>query len=272
MNDKELYKLLEEEIRTIDLSTVNTEMNKGQEIAIIALEDTVVSGINIVKNLLKIVDEEAIIKVINPDGFFIEENDIIAIIKAKMATLLQVERLIHNVIESMSAIASKVNFYVKQLSDTNVKLIDTRHNVPGSRYITKLAFLDGGGINHYGNLSDHVFLNSRHKALYGSFSNAINIIKNNIDQNIKCTIEVDNENDFFDAIKSDCQIVTMKEFSAKEVSKLLDNNHYNQLIELRIDSNNQQFNDYIHTGIDFISVSEITKGYDFKKILIKYIK
>ena len=272
MNEKELYKILEEEIRTIDLSTVNTEMNEDQEIAIIALEDTVVSGIDVVKRLLKIIDNEAIIKVINPDGFLIEENDIIAIIKAKLATLLQVELLIDNIVESMSAIATKVNFYVNQLVDTNIKLIDTRHNVPGSRYLTKQAFLDGGGINHYGNLSDHVFLNSRHKALYGSFNNAISIINNSIDQNVKYTIEVDTENDFFEAIKSECQLITMKNFDAEDVTRLLNSNYYNQLIEVRVDSNIQQFSDYIHTGVNFISASEITKAYNFKKILIKYIK
>ena len=169
-----------------------TAMGKSQ---LIIKEDGVLAGVEMAKRIFHKFDPTLKINVLINDGAEVKKGDIAFTVEGKVQSLLQTERLVLNVMQRMSGIATTTHKYVKELEGTNTRVLDTRKTTPGMRMMEKEAVKIGGGVNHRIGLFDMILLKDNHVDFAGGIEAAITRAKNYLAQkgkNLKIEIEVRN--------------------------------------------------------------------------------
>ncbi len=191
------------------------------------------------------------------------------IVSGRVRSLLQTERLMLNIMQRMSGIATTTSRYVERLKGTKTRVLDTRKTTPGLRMLEKAAVKIGGGCNHRIGLFDMILLKDNHVDFAGGISNAINrcheyLKKNNLD--LKIEIEVRNFDELQQAI--DCggiNRIMLDNFTPDDTRKAV------EIIAGRYETESSggitfdTLRDYAECGVDFISVGALThsvKGLD----------
>ncbi len=267
--DKIISDALAEDIPSIDITTDNLFTDEVSEGIFIAKEDGVLSGIEILKRVFQMIDETVYIKVINFDGNFVENGDIIAIITGKTASILKGERLALNILQRMSGIATLTKKFVDEINNNHTVILDTRKTTPNFRVLEKLAVVHGGGINHRFSLSDQVMIKDNHIKAAGSIDNAVKIIKEKIDHNIKIEVEVETFEQFLEAINTDCDIIMLDNMNNSIMKKCVDANN-GKLLEASGNMVLDRIKEVSEIGIDFISVGALTHSYKAMDISLKF--
>ena len=113
------------------------------------------------------------VQVLIEDGSHVKKGDIAMIVSGKVRSLLQTERLMLNIMQRMSGIATTTNKYVELLKGTKTHVLDTRKTTPGMRMLEKQAVKIGGGVNHRIGLFDMILLKDNHVDFAGGINNAI---------------------------------------------------------------------------------------------------
>ena len=268
--DKIIYDALEEDIPTLDITSDNLLHNEQGEAILIAKENGVVSGINIVQRLFQVLDDEVFVKVINYDGTYIEENDIIAIISGNLHTILKGQRLALNFIQRMSGIATKTKSFVDQVEDTFVKIIDSRNTTPNFRYLEKIAVNHGGGGNSRRNLSEQVSITQNHIEVVGSASKAVELLSERTDQSINIEVEVNTFEQFLEVIHTKCDIIIFRDMMHESIRKCCTHNT-NKLVGTYL-VNTDELKTVSKTGVDFIIIDELTHSYNLLDIKLNITK
>ena len=111
------------------------------------------------------------------DGTEVKPGDVAMIVEGKVQSLLQTERLMLNVMQRMSGIATMTRKYARQLEGTHTRVLDTRKTTPGMRILEKMAVKIGGGVNHRIGLFDMILLKDNHVDFAGGIDKAINRAK-----------------------------------------------------------------------------------------------
>lgn len=268
--DKIIIDALKEDIPTIDITTDNLFTNETSEGIFIAKQNGVLSGVLVMKRVFELLDKNVYIKVINSDGTYVENGDIIAIISGKTASILKGERVALNLMQRMSGIATLTSLFVKAVGHFNAKILDTRKTTPNLRVIEKIAVLHGGGINHRFSLSDQVMIKDNHIRSAGSITSAVEIIRNKIDHNIKIEVEVEDFNQFLEALDTKCDIIMLDNMDNALTRKCVLANSGNKLIEASGNMILSRIREVAQTGVDFISVGALTHSYKSMDISLKF--
>src|SRR5574344_928385 len=169
-----------------------TEMGKSQ---LIIKEDGVLAGVEMARRVFKAFDPELKMTVFIEDGAEVKKGDIAFVVEGKVQSLLQTERLMLNIMQRMSGIATTTRKYVKQLEGTKTHVLDTRKTTPGMRMIEKEAVKIGGGVNHRIGLFDMILLKDNNVDFAGGIANSINRCHDYLKEkhlNLKIEIEVRN--------------------------------------------------------------------------------
>ncbi len=111
-------------------------------------EDGVLAGVEVAKEVFNIFDRDLRVEVFIHDGTHVKPGDVAFVVSGKVRSILQTERLVLNLMQRMSGIATITNSYVKLLEGTGTKVLDTRKTTPGMRIFEKQAVKIGGGENH----------------------------------------------------------------------------------------------------------------------------
>ena len=136
-------------------------------------ENGILAGIRVAVEIFRIFDEDLNCEIIRHDGEKIVPGDTGFIINGSQQSILKSERLILNIIQRMSGIATSTNQYVRRIEGTGAKILDTRKTSPGMRMLEKEAVRIGGGINHRMGLYDMIMLKDNHIVYAGSIEKAI---------------------------------------------------------------------------------------------------
>jgi nicotinate-nucleotide pyrophosphorylase (carboxylating) len=136
-------------------------------------QEGILSGVEIAKEVFLFLDPEVRIEIFIRDGTKIKSGDIAFIIKGKELSILKAERLVLNIMQRMSGIATQTASYVAELHGLKTKVLDTRKTTPGMRFLEKLAVKHGGGENHRMGLYDMILLKDNHIDYAGGLENAI---------------------------------------------------------------------------------------------------
>ena len=136
-------------------------------------EDGVLAGVEVAKRVFARFDPTLKVDVLINDGTEVKKGDIAMIVSGKIRSLLQTERLMLNIMQSMSGIATMTHKYVKLLEGTRTHVLDTRKTTPGMRMLEKQAVKIGGGVNHRIGLFDMILLKDNHIDFAGGIKNAI---------------------------------------------------------------------------------------------------
>ena len=173
-------------------------------------EDGILAGVEVAKRVFARFDPTLHVDVLIKDGSEVKKGDIAMIVSGKIRSLLQTERLMLNIMQRMSGIATMTHRYVKRLEGTKTKVLDTRKTTPGMRMLEKQAVKIGGGVNHRIGLFDMILLKDNHVDFAGGIKNAIGrchkyLTEKSLD--LKIEIEVRN----FDEIRQvlDCGELTV---------------------------------------------------------------
>lgn len=232
-------------------------------------EDGIIAGVDVAKEVFRRFDSTMQVDVLIKDGSRVKKGDIAMIVTGKTRSLLQTERLMLNIMQRMSGIATMTSKYVERLRGTHTNVLDTRKTTPGMRILEKQAVKLGGGMNHRIGLFDMILLKDNHIDFAGGISNAINrcheyLKQNNL--NIKIEIEVRNFNELQQVI--DCggvDRVMLDNFSVSDTKKAVEK--INGLFETESSGGItiETIRDYAEAGVDFVSVGALThsvKGLD----------
>lgn len=232
-------------------------------------EDGVLAGVEVAKEVFRRFDPELKVEVLMNDGTRVKKGDIAMIVTGRVRSLLQTERLMLNIMQRMSGIATTTSRYVDRLKGTKTRVLDTRKTTPGLRMLEKAAVKIGGGCNHRIGLFDMILLKDNHVDFAGGISNAINrcheYLKNN-GLDLKIEIEVRNFEELKEAI--DCggiDRIMLDNFTPADTKKAVD------IIAGRYETESSggitfdTLRDYAECGVDYISVGALThsvKGLD----------
>lgn len=133
----------------------------------------ILSGIEVAKEVFHFIDPEIQIEILISDGSKIKPGDIAFIVEGKDLSILKAERLVLNIMQRMSGIATQTSFYVTELHGLKTKILDTRKTTPGMRFLEKIAVKHGGGENHRKGLYDMIILKDNHIDFAGGLEKAI---------------------------------------------------------------------------------------------------
>ena len=136
-----------------------TAMGKSK---LLIKEAGVLAGIEVAKEIFHRFDPTMQVEVLIEDGAEVKPGDVAMVVEGKVQSLLQTERLMLNVMQRMSGIATMTRKYVKQLEGTRTRVLDTRKTTPGMRILEKMAVKIGGGVNHRIGLFDMILLKDNH--------------------------------------------------------------------------------------------------------------
>lgn len=134
-------------------------MGKSQ---LLIKEDGILAGVEVAKKVFSRFDPTMVVEVLINDGAAVKKGDVAMIVTGKVRSLLQTERLMLNIMQRMSGIATMTNRYVKKLEGTKTHVLDTRKTTPGMRMLEKQAVKIGGGMNHRIGLFDMILLKDNH--------------------------------------------------------------------------------------------------------------
>ena len=232
-------------------------------------EDGILAGVEIAKEVFHRFDPTMQVEVLMGDGTKVKKGDVAMIVTGKVRSLLQTERLMLNIMQRMSGIATMTSKYVERLEGTHTRVLDTRKTTPGMRMLEKQAVKIGGGCNHRIGLFDMILLKDNHVDFAGGIANAINRCHEYLKQkglDLKIEIEVRN----FDELKQamDCggiDRIMLDNFSVADTKKAVEIVGGNYETESSGGITFDTLRDYAECGVDYISVGALThsvKGLD----------
>ncbi len=236
---------------------------------VIIKEEGILAGVEIAKRIFHRFDPDLKIDTYLHDGDPVKPGDVAMIVSGKVQSLLQTERLMLNVMQRMSGIATMTHHYVERLKGTGARVLDTRKTTPGMRILEKMAVKIGGVfINRIG-LFDMILLIDNHVDFAGGIANAINRAKQYCKEkgkNLKIEIEVRN----FDEINQVLSVggidrIMLDNFSVDDTKKAVRLINHRYEIESSGGITYDTLRNYGECGVDFISVGALThsvKGLD----------
>lgn len=225
---------------------------------IIAKELLVVAGLNIAKQVFQYLDSEVIFESEYEDGDFVNKGDTLAEVKGKLRALLTGERTALNFLQHLSGISTLVRSYVNELSEKNIRLVDTRKTTPGWRVLEKYAVRVGGAYNHRIGLYDGILIKDNHIAAFGGIRKAIDHIRTQVPHLLKIEVEVSNLNQVKEALEAKADVIMLDNMSVKKIKEATALINSRAVVELsgRITKGNLQA--LADTGVDIISVGALT--------------
>lgn len=254
---------LVEDVRDGDhTSLASLPVDKLGEAKLLVKEKGILAGVEVGIEIFKQVDSTLQIEVFMEDGREVNVGDVVLVTKGKIHSILKAERLVLNVMQRMSGIATRTAEYVKELAGTKARVLDTRKTTPLLRFLEKRAVVIGGGVNHRFGLYDMILIKDNHVDYAGSVtaavSNALNYKK---DKNIDIPIEVEVRN--FEELNElmDCtgvERVMFDNFSPADVSKAVQLVNGKMTTEASGGITLETIRGYAVTGVDFISVGALT--------------
>lgn len=232
-------------------------------------EDGILAGVEVAKNVFAAFDPTLKVEVRIPDGSPVKVGDIAMVVTGKTRSLLQTERLMLNIMQRMSGIATMTRQYVERLKGTHTRILDTRKTTPGLRMLEKQAVKIGGGTNHRIGLFDMILLKDNHIDFAGGIENAIDRCHRYLKDkklDLKIEIEVRDFGELQRVLdKGGVDRVMLDNFSVPDTRKAV------KLIAGRVETESSggitfdTVRDYAEQGVDFISVGALThsvKGLD----------
>ena len=232
-------------------------------------EEGILAGVEVAKKVFNRFDPTMQVEVLIGDGAHVKVGDVAMVVTGKTRSLLQTERLMLNIMQRMSGIATMTNRYVERQKGTNTRILDTRKTTPGLRMLEKQAVKIGGGVNHRIGLFDMILLKDNHVDFAGGITNAIDRCHAYLQEkglDLKIEIEVRNFDELNQVLThGGVNRIMLDNFSVSDTKKAVD------IIAGRYETESSggitydTIRDYAEQGVDFISVGALThsvKGLD----------
>ena len=267
---KALEGFLKEDIGMGDITTLslNLEGKKGTGI-IRAKEPLVAAGLVFLSDLFRLLDPEAKVKPLVPDGAEVERGQEMARVEATIDALLMGERTALNLIQRLSGIATLTKEMVKRIQGLKAQLVDTRKTTPGLRLFEKYAVRVGGAKNHRLGLYDAIMIKDNHIRAVGSVREAIRQVKGKAPYTAKIEVEVKDLNQLEEALSAGVDIVLLDNMSIEEIKRAVEMAKGRAILEASGGVTPKNIREIAETGVDYISCGFIVHHAVWKDINMK---
>ena len=244
------------------LSCIDAKMKSSAKLVV--KQSGYIAGVALSKLIFEHYDPRLKVETIIKDGHKIRKGDIAFKVHGSTLSILSTERLVLNTIQRMSSIASLTKGLNKMISHTNCKILDTRKTTPNFRYAEKLAVMIGGGTNHRMGLFDAILIKDNHIDYCGGVKNTLTKTENylkKINKELDVIVECRNQKEIDSALNFNfVNRILLDNYNPSELSKAISSINGRKSTEAsgRIGKNN--IIEYAETGVDFISIGELTNN------------
>ncbi|HDQ04066.1 MAG TPA: carboxylating nicotinate-nucleotide diphosphorylase [Deltaproteobacteria bacterium] len=250
---------LKEDIGAGDITTKGIVHSRTRGYAeALAKEEFIVAGIGVFRQVFLIHDRRIRLKGLARDGKRVKKGEILARLEGPLVSILAAERVALNLFQRMCGIATLTNRFVRAVAKTGAKIMDTRKTVPGLRLLDKMAVKIGGGVNHRMGLYDAVLIKDNHIAAAGSITEAVKRQKTALRKKIKIEVETKNLREVREALDCGVDIIMLDNMSLAQMKKAVNLIEGKALLEASGNMNLKRVAAVAETGVDFISVGQIT--------------
>ena len=195
------------------------------------------------------------------DGVRLKAGSTIAVIRHEARVILSCERVILNMLQRLSGIATLTRRFVDRVEGTKARILDTRKTVPGLRLLDKYGVRCGGGHNHRLDLSDGVLIKNNHIALAGGIIPALERAHKNRRGPQPIEVEVRTMDELVEAVSHGAEAILLDNMTAEQVQACVDRvKTHTKHIPLEVSGgvSLENVRAYADTGVDFISVGALT--------------
>ncbi|KGN82681.1 nicotinate-nucleotide pyrophosphorylase [Porphyromonadaceae bacterium COT-184 OH4590] len=266
-----------EDIGTGDHSTLSCIPKDAMGKSRLIIKDTgVIAGVEVARKVFSAFDSTLKMTQFISDGSEVKPGNIVFEVEGKIHSLLQTERLMLNIMQRMSGIATRTREYIQLIEGTKARILDTRKTTPGLRDLEKKAVLIGGGCNHRFGLYDMIMLKDNHIDFAGGIPQAIeqaNAYLSERGLNLKIEIEVRNLDELDQVItKGGVQRIMLDNFTVVDTRRAV------ELINGRFETESsggitkETIRSYALTGVDYISVGALTHSVKSLDMSFKAVK
>ena len=277
-NLDELIKLwFAEDIGDGDHTTLSSipadAMGKQQ---LIIKEKGIVAGIEVAKRVFAAFDPELRMTQYLHDGDHVKPGDIAFIVEGRVQSLLQTERLMLNIMQRMSGVATRTAEYVKLVEGTKCRVLDTRKTTPGLRMLEKEAVRIGGGSNHRIGLFDMILLKDNHVDFAGGIANAIHRAQEYLKEKgkkLKIEIEIRSFDELNEALATGgIDRIMLDNFSPADTRRAVEIINGRVEVESSGGITYDTIRQYAECGVDVISVGALTHSVKSLDMSFKAVK
>lgn len=274
---KIIREALREDIGTGDITCLSVIPATAQSKArCLVKEDGILAGVDFAIKAFEVLDKKLKVEVLIKDGTPVKKGDVAFYVAGKTRSILMAERLVLNVMQRMSAIATQTSEVVKLLAGTNCQVLDTRKTTPLIRHLEKWAVTIGGGTNHRFGLYDMVMIKDNHHDFVGGITNAVLRCQKYLkEKNIAVKIEVETRNlaEVEETLKVggvDVIMLDNMDLATMRQAVLLINGKCK--VEASGGVNLSTVRAIAETGVDYVSMGMLTHGVKSLDISLKAVK
>jgi nicotinate-nucleotide pyrophosphorylase (carboxylating) len=253
---------LKEDIGTGDLTGELIAKDYRCSAALISREKAIFCGTAWFNETFKQVDSTVQIEWHIQDGDVCQINQVLCTLQGLARSLFTAERTAMNFVQTLSATATQTSIYVAKVKNTHCQILDTRKTLPGLRLAQKYAVTQGGGYNHRAGLYDAILIKENHVQSCGGIKPALKQaykIVSAMTPKPLVEIEVENLNEFKEALAMNVQRMLLDNFSIAELEQAVLINQGQSELEASGNITLATVESYAQTGVDFISIGAITK-------------
>lgn len=261
--DELLNLAIKEDVNTGDFTSLAcVPQDIIQKAKLLVKSNGVISGIEIAKLVIQKVDSSLQMEQLLNDGSPIKFGDIAFYITGNPVSILTAERLMLNIMQRMSGIATFTNQMVQKVKHTSTKILDTRKTAPGMRVLEKMAVAHGGAVNHRMGLYDLVMIKDNHIDFAGGIEAAIDKVHTYLKLNkldLRIEIEARSLNDIYLILKKGgVNRIMLDNFTPQQIREGLKIINHQYVTEASGGINEENILMYAETGVDFISIGALT--------------
>lgn len=225
-------------------------------------EEGILAGVKIAEEVFNRFDSTLKVEILIKDGTKVKPGDVAMVVEGSVRSLLQTERLMLNIVQRMSGIATITHKYMELLKGTKAKVLDTRKTTPGMRILEKMAVKIGGGENHRIGLFDMILLKDNHVDFVGGISNAIDRCHEYLkakNKDLKIEIEVRSIDELNQVLEyGGVNRIMLDNFSVESTRMAVDLIGGKYEIESSGGITLDTIRSYAECGVDYISVGALT--------------
>lgn len=276
MNKLKLKKLLEhffiEDIGERDVTTdlIFSNQSKGR-IVFLSKDEGIFCGEDVIITGFTLLNPDTKIEMLVKDGDRISVGDQLAIVTGEIATLLKGERVVLNLVQRMSGIATLTRKAVETLNSSHTRICDTRKTTPGLRMLEKYAVRCGGGFNHRFGLYDGVMIKDNHISFAGSITRAVQLVQEQLGHMVKIEVETETKEQVLEAVEAGVDVIMFDNRTPEEIKEFIPLVPDHIVTEASGGITLENIASFRDCGVDYISLGFLTHSYKAFDISVKVV-
>lgn len=249
---------LAEDVGSGDITAQLIPADQNASARVITRETAVISGVAWVNEVFRQVDSRVQVRWLVSDGQRVQANEVLFELEGNARALLTGERAALNFLQSLSAVATRAQYFADMVTGTAVQLLDTRKTLPGLRLAQKYAVTCGGCHNHRLGLYDAFLIKENHIAACGGVAASVEAA-HRIAPGKPVEVEVETLDELRQALAAGADIIMLDELSLEDMRTAVQLNAGQAKLEASGGVNEQTIRAIAETGVDYISLGTLTK-------------